>query len=188
MALTLAACGDDDRPSCPAGTTGCPCAAGDACNAADDACVAGRCQSRTSGVDGGLPADAPPADASSTDAPDSTACGDTTSDRMNCGACGHVCRFGDCVDSTCQPGFSPGCDDIVERDSSTSCDDICGRHGGSCAPRTCLDSITDATALIFDSVGNCEAEFVNTRSTQDCDASLAPPPPFFINVVRCCCE
>ncbi|MBX3251043.1 MAG: hypothetical protein KF901_27950 [Myxococcales bacterium] len=188
MALTLAACGDDDRPSCPVGTTGCPCAPSDTCNAADDICVAGRCQSRTPGVDGG-PADAPPIDAPSADAPsrDATPCGDTTSDRMNCGACGHACRFGDCVDSVCQPGFSPGCDDVVASESDVNCSDICARHGGSCAARACRYSITDASALVFGSRGNCDVEFPDTLSTRDCDASLAPSPGF-LNFVRCCCE
>ncbi|MBX3251044.1 MAG: hypothetical protein KF901_27955 [Myxococcales bacterium] len=180
------------RPSCPAGTTGCPCAPGDACNAADDVCVASRCQSRTPGTDGGPPMDAPAEDAPSTEAPDTTTCGDTTSDRTNCGACGHVCRFGDCVDSVCQPGFSAACDPIPDG-SPLDCHDLCARHGGTCAPRACRRSITDASALIFGSLGNCEVGFVDTSSTHDCDVPLterrtcphAPPCNVY---AQCCCE
>jgi hypothetical protein len=63
---------------------------------------AGGAGSSNGGASGRDAIDEMPALADAGDAAD-TSCGNTASDRDNCGACSHACLGGDCTDGVCQP-------------------------------------------------------------------------------------
>jgi hypothetical protein len=180
----VTACGDDDR-ECPIGETGCLCGVGASCTSLDDECVSGVC--RAVGVDASIDATVNGgAEGDSGDAGDA-GCGDTTSDPNHCGGCGVVCEFGDCVDSTCQPGLSTDCFG-VGLDTTTTCDDICREQGGTCVENGCGgDSGDPYTWAAYGGELTCERmSSVLGVVDRPCDVRVnETDAPLWI---QCCCE
>lgn len=121
------------------------------------------------------------------------ACGDTTSDWQNCGACGRKCDNGGkncgkgtapacCANGACAPAFAP-C--FGEDAGFTTCAEACASVGETCLAKGCLIETTMLTSLAWDLADRCETLGpANTISTGACDT------PFTWNgegVRRCCC-
>ena len=79
--------------------------------------------------------------AAATDGPCSAGCTNLTTDGMNCGACGTVCTTASvCQQENACACRAAHCSDIVfaaRAGGGASCNAICQKLGGTCAPNTC---------------------------------------------------
>ena len=152
-----------------------------ACNATEPCpdglvCVGGSC------VDDGLDSGSGSPDAGRDGATSDAACGDTTTDPLNCGRCGHRCASGVCTAGTCNAALSQ-CATIAV-DSGITCNDVCSSAGAECAPRACGRS----TYVTFGNADTCEeGGTVDVSSMADCDDAIVPGADATI-WAKCCCR
>jgi hypothetical protein len=171
VALVGAACGGSNGQSCAQGTERCPCYGNGTCNSgltcASNTCVnlggAGGAsgsggQGGTTGSGGssrgGTAGTSTPgtggtatggSGGASTGGSGGSCAADTSSDPMNCGACGHVCKNADpvfrpycpdtgcCASGLCGPSFSP----CLTQAQATTCAAYCSSIGETCVQGGC---------------------------------------------------
>jgi hypothetical protein len=118
----------------------------------------------------------------------------TSTDPMNCGACGHVCKnansvfggacpsAGCCVNGACGP--SPGAC-ITQQSGFTTCANYCASIGETCVAQGC--ALSDVTWDAWVTAMRCESVFnpVQARDRGACDTPIAWDGT--IVDVRCCC-
>jgi hypothetical protein len=124
-----------------------------------------------------------------------SACGDTTSDWQNCGACGRKCDNGGkncgtgsapacCANGVCAPAFAP-C--FGEDAGFTTCADACASVGETCMAKGCLIETTMTTWLgwALSVEDRCQKlGTAITASTGSCDVPFAWTGE---DLRRCCC-
>lgn len=119
------------------------------------------------------------------------ACTNTSTDPMNCGTCGHVCKNaasvsgcptgGCCANGACAPFLGP-C--IVQQSGFTTCSAYCASIGESCAQGACANSVT---FVAWDDDNMCQTFYssISGLSGGPCDATIGWDPAF--SHIRCCC-
>lgn len=122
------------------------------------------------------------------------ACGDTSSDWENCGACGRKCDNGGslcpmeplgepqcCVAGECAPAFGP-C--FVEDDGFENCSEACAGIGESCVAEGCSDETWRGWG------SSAEGECVQLVGAKRLVASACDEPLEWAGdsrIIRCCC-
>ncbi len=167
MLLLFGGCSDDtgNGDECPAGMEKCPCMTGNTCYG-DLTCRSGVCLDETGNTDGDADADS---DAD---------CGDTSSDPLNCGTCGHVCKSGKCVRGNCSPKLA---ECITKSSGFTTCEANCVGVGQICVAQGCSDS----TYVTYGIEKDCNTNTsLTTSQTMPCTDAIDWSGRSYI---RCCC-
>lgn len=222
IAFADAACGGSNGQSCAQGTERCPCYGNSTCNpgltCASNTCVnlggagggsgsgggsggssrggtggtntAGAGGTSTAGTGGTSTGGRGGTNAGGSGGGSCTA--NTSTDPMNCGTCGHVCKnaapvfgaycpsSGCCVSGSCGPSFSP----CLTQADATTCASYCSSIGETCVQGGC---VSGTTWLGWGSANACAVFHIPSEAI----SGGACTDPIQFNAaamqVRCCC-
>jgi hypothetical protein len=168
--LSLAACGNDSKPSCVQGSESCECKADHSCEAGLE-CSSNSCVRPDDEDQDGFTGDGDSDDGDAATSEDDASAGDGDGDVTPCG------------DGECRAEYSP-C--VQESSGAATCKDVCEQVGAVCSPDGC-----DAPLVGWADIqqGDCEEKNLGSSDALfvGCEEAIPWDEPR-ANSVRCCCD